>query len=213
MRGRACAGIGFLIDGVWRDQWYDTKSTGGAFKRQEAQFRNWVTPDGAPGPSGDGGFKAESGRYHLFVSHACPWANRTMIFRALKGLEEHIAVSVVHPDMLGDGWTFDTDFDGGHGRHALRFGSFMREIYQRADPRRDDPRDRAVLWDTETGPSCRTKAPRSSGCSTPPSTGSPATRSISPEDLRPGSRRSTRASIRHQQRRLQVGLRHHAGGL
>jgi putative glutathione S-transferase len=125
--------MGLLIDGVWRDQWYDTKSTGGAFKRQASQFRNWVTPDGAPGPSGDGGFAAESGRYHLYVSHACPWANRTMIFRSIKGLEDHIGVSVVHPDMLGDGWTFDTDFDGATG-DTLFGSSFMREIYQRADP-------------------------------------------------------------------------------
>jgi putative glutathione S-transferase len=142
--------MGLLIDGVWRDQWYDTKSTGGAFKRQEAQFRNWVTPDGAPGPSGDGGFKAESGRYHLFVSHACPWANRTMIFRALKGLEEHIAVSVVHPDMLGDGWTFDTDFEGATG-DTLFGSSFMREIYQRAVPDVTTRVTVPVLWDTETG--------------------------------------------------------------
>jgi glutathionyl-hydroquinone reductase len=99
--------MGLLIEGEWRDQWYDTKSTGGAFMRQEAQFRNWVTPDGAPGPTGEGGFAAESGRYHLYVSHACPWANRTMVFRSLKGLEDHIGVSVVHPDMLGDGWTFE----------------------------------------------------------------------------------------------------------
>jgi putative glutathione S-transferase len=142
--------MGLLIDGVWRDQWYDTKSTGGAFKRQASQFRNWVTPDGAPGPSGDGGFKAESGRYHLYVSHACPWANRTMIFRSLKGLEDHIGVSVVHPDMLGEGWTFDTDFDGATG-DTLFGSSFMREIYQRADPSVTTRVTVPVLWDTETG--------------------------------------------------------------
>jgi putative glutathione S-transferase len=142
--------MGLLIDGVWRDQRYDTKSTGGAFKRQASQFRNWVTPDGAPGPSGDGGFAAESGRYHLYLSHACPWANRTMIFRSLKGLEDHIGVSVVHPDMLGEGWTFDTDFDGATG-DTLFGSSFMREIYQRADPSVTTRVTVPVLWDTETG--------------------------------------------------------------
>jgi putative glutathione S-transferase len=142
--------MGLLIDGAWRDQWYDTKSTGGAFKRQESQFRNWVTPDGAPGPTGDGGFAAESGRYHLFVSHACPWANRTMIFRALKGLEEHIDVSVVHPDMLGEGWTFGTDFPGATGDRL--FGSdFMRDIYIRARPDVTTRVTVPVLWDTKTG--------------------------------------------------------------
>ncbi|MFW5641931.1 MAG: glutathione S-transferase family protein [Roseicyclus sp.] len=141
--------MGLLIDGVWHDQWYDTASTGGAFKRQEAQFRNWVTPDGAPGPTGEGGFAAESGRYHLFVSHACPWANRTMIFRTLKDLENHIDVSVVHPDMLGDGWTFDDDFDGATGDRL--FGSaFMREIYQRAQPDVTTRVTVPVLWDTKT---------------------------------------------------------------
>jgi putative glutathione S-transferase len=142
--------MGLLIDGVWRDQWYDTKSTGGAFQRQESQFRNWVTSDGSAGPTGDGGFKAESGRYHLYVSHACPWANRTMIFRNIKGLEPHIPVSVVHPDMLSDGWTFDTDFDGATG-DALFGSSFLREIYQRADPGVTTRVTVPVLWDTETG--------------------------------------------------------------
>ncbi len=141
--------MGLLIDGVWHDQWYDTKSTGGAFKRQEAQFRNWVTADGAPGPTGEGGFAAESGRYHLYVSHACPWANRTLIFRALKGLEDHIDISVVHPDMLSDGWTFGTDFDGATG--DTLFGStFMREIYLRADPNVTTRVTVPVLWDKQT---------------------------------------------------------------
>ena len=142
--------MGLLIDGHWRDQWYDTASTGGAFERQAAQFRNWVTPDGAPGPSGEGGFAAESGRYHLFVSHACPWANRTMIFRALKGLEAHIEVSVVHPDMLSDGWTFDTAFEGATGDRL--FGSeFMRDIYLRAKPDVTTRVTVPVLWDKKTG--------------------------------------------------------------
>jgi putative glutathione S-transferase len=142
--------MGLLIDGEWRDSWYDTKKTGGAFERQESQFRNWVTPDGAPGPTGEGGFAAESGRYHLYVSHACPWANRTMIFRKLKGLEDHIGVSVVHPDMLGDGWTFATDFPGATGDRL--FGSeFMRDVYTRAKPDVTTRVTVPVLWDTHTG--------------------------------------------------------------
>jgi putative glutathione S-transferase len=188
--------MGLLIDGVWRDQWYDTKSTGGAFKRQEAQFRNWVTPDGAPGPSGDGGFKAESGRYHLFVSHACPWANRTMIFRALKGLEEHIAVSVVHPDMLGDGWTFDTDFEGATG-DTLFGSSFMREIYQRAVPDVTTRVTVPVLWDTETGRIVSNESAeiiRMFNSAFDGITGN--TLDFIPRTCTPGSRRSTRASIR-----------------
>ena len=141
--------MGLLVDGNWQDQWYDTKSTGGAFKRQESQFRNWVTPDGSAGPTGKGGFAAESGRYHLYVSHACPWANRTMVFRALKELQGHIAVSVVHPDMLGEGWTFEDDMEGATG--DTLFGSrFMREIYQRAQPDVTTRVTVPVLWDTQT---------------------------------------------------------------
>jgi glutathionyl-hydroquinone reductase len=112
--------MGQLVEGVWKDVWYDTSKTGGAFVRSTARFRNWITPDGSAGPSGDGGFAAEAGRYHLYVSLACPWAHRTLIFRALKGLQDHIGVSVVHPDMLSDGWTFDTGLSRRDGRPALR---------------------------------------------------------------------------------------------
>ncbi len=98
--------MGLLVDGKWQDKWYDTKSTGGRFKRESAKFRNWVTPDGAPGPTGDGGFAAEPGRYHLYVSYACPWAHRTLIFRQLKGLTEMIGLSVVHWFMGDQGWMF-----------------------------------------------------------------------------------------------------------
>jgi putative glutathione S-transferase len=142
--------MGLLVDGTWRDQWYDTTSTGGAFERQESRFRNWVTEDGSAGPTGSAGFKAESGRYHLYVSHACPWANRALIFRRLKGLDAHIDVSVVHPDMLGDGWTFDTDFEGATGDRL--FGSdFMRDIYLRADPEATTRVTVPVLWDKRRG--------------------------------------------------------------
>ncbi|NNE22262.1 MAG: glutathione S-transferase family protein, partial [Rhizobiales bacterium] len=101
--------MGLLVDGTWQDQWYDTKSTGGRFVRKDASFRNWITEDGAVGPSGEGGFAAEADRYHLYVSLACPWAHRTLIFRKLKKLENLISVSVVHHFMGAEGWTFETD--------------------------------------------------------------------------------------------------------
>jgi glutathionyl-hydroquinone reductase len=138
--------MGLLIEGKWHDQWYDTKSSKGEFVRKAAQFRNWVTPDGAPGPSGKGGFKAEPGRYHLYVSLACPWAHRTLIFRKLKGLEEMIGVSAVHPLMREHGWTFGKDFAGSTG--DTLFGSqFMHEIYTRADPSYSGRVTVPVLWD------------------------------------------------------------------
>ena len=88
--------MGLLVDGVWHNEWYDTKSTGGRFVRKESQFRNWITADGSAGPTGEAGFKAEPGRYHLYVSYACPWASRVLIMRNLKGLEEMISLSVVN---------------------------------------------------------------------------------------------------------------------
>lgn len=140
--------MGQLVDGKWKDEWYDTESTGGAFKRSTAGFRNWVTADGAAGPSGEGGFKAEQGRYHLYVSYACPWAHRTLIFRKLKGLEDHIGVSAVHPDMLSDGWTFDTDFEGATGDTLMGL-PFARDIYLKADPKISGRVTVPILWDTE----------------------------------------------------------------
>ncbi|PVA11090.1 glutathione-dependent reductase [Pelagivirga sediminicola] len=138
--------MGVLVDGEWRDQWYDTESSGGRFERGETQWRNWVMPDGAPGPTGDGGFEPESGRYHLYVSHACPWAHRTLIFRALKGLAPHIGVSAVHPDMLSEGWEFNTDFPGATG-DDLYGARFLRDIYLRADPAASGRVTVPVLWD------------------------------------------------------------------
>ncbi len=98
--------MGLLIDGAWHDKWYDTKESGGRFVRSESAFRNWITADGTPGPSGEAGFKAEPGRYHLYVSLACPWAHRTLIFRKLKRLDDLISVSVVHWHMGENGWEF-----------------------------------------------------------------------------------------------------------
>ncbi len=140
--------MGKLIDGKWSSEWYDTRATGGAFKRDTSRFRNWVTADGAPGPTGEGGFKAESGRYHLYVSYACPWAHRTLIFRALKGLEAHIGVSAVHPDMLDNGWEFRTDFPGATG-DKLHGAEFMHQVYTRADPEVSGRVTVPVLWDRE----------------------------------------------------------------
>jgi len=140
--------MGLLIEGKWHKDWYDTKETGGTFQRQESEFRNWVTADGSAGPSGQGGFKAEPGRYHLYISHACPWAHRAMIFRTLKGLEGLIDVSVVHPDMLGDGWTFDTGFDGATGDR--QFGlPYARDLYTRAKPDFTGRVTVPILWDKE----------------------------------------------------------------
>lgn len=138
--------MGLLIDGKWHDKWYDTDKTGGKFEREAARFRNWVTADGSPGPDGEGGFKAESGRYHLYVSMACPWAHRTLIFRKLKGLEKHISVSVVHPDMVENGWEFRPDSEQHRDHlHGLRF---LHELYTRAAPDYTGRVTVPTLWDT-----------------------------------------------------------------
>jgi putative glutathione S-transferase len=142
--------MGQLIDGAWHDEWYDTASTGGRFKRTTTAWRNWITPDGAPGPSGEGGFPAESGRYHLYVSLACPWAHRTLIFRALKGLAPHIDISVVHPDMLSEGWTFATDFPATTGDNLFGL-PYLRDIYLRADPQTSGRVTVPILWDKQRG--------------------------------------------------------------
>lgn len=142
--------MGQLIDGVWNTGWYDTKKSGGKFVRSTAKFRNWITRDGAAGPAGKAGFAAETGRYHLYVSYACPWAHRTLIFRQLKDLRDHITVSVVHPDMLSDGWTFEKDANGATG--DTLFGlPFMRNIYTKADPTVSGRVTVPVLWDKKQG--------------------------------------------------------------
>ena len=137
--------MGLLQNGKWIDQWYDTSSTGGHFVRQDSQFRNWVTADGSAGPSGTGGFQAEKNRYHLYVSLACPWAHRTMIFRSLKGLEDMISHSVVHWLMLDEGWTFDAaeDVIPDTLHHAKR----LYQIYTKADKTYSGRATVPILWD------------------------------------------------------------------
>ncbi|QJD59810.1 glutathione S-transferase family protein [Pseudomonas sp. gcc21] len=139
--------MGLLVEGQWVDRWYDTESTNGRFARSEAQFRNWVTPDGSPGPAGDGGFQAEAGRYHLYVSLACPWAHRTLIFRKLKGLESMISVSVVNPLMGEHGWTFDPD--EGVIADPVQQARFMHQVYTAAEPEYSGRVTVPVLWDKQ----------------------------------------------------------------
>jgi len=142
--------MGLLIEGTWHDRWYDTKSSGGEFVRESAKFHNWITADGSPGPSGDGGFKAEAGRYHLYVSLACPWAHRTLIFRALKRLDDVISVSVVHPHMLENGWEFRVcpagRFVMGDPVNDRRY---LHQVYALARPDYTGRVTVPVLWDRE----------------------------------------------------------------
>lgn len=140
--------MGLLVEGKWVDQWYDTAASQGRFQRTVTAFRNWITPDGAPGPSGIGGFAAEKSRYHLYVSLACPWAHRTLIFRHLKKLEDYIAVSVVHPLMLDHGWTFVKD-NAATG-DALYGLTYLYELYIKAKPDFSGRTTVPVLWDTKT---------------------------------------------------------------
>jgi glutathionyl-hydroquinone reductase len=139
--------MGLLIEGQWQDRGHDTARTGGQFVRSESRFRNWITPDGSPGPTGQGGFAAEPGRYHLYVSRACPWAHRTTIFRALKGLESAISVSVTHWLMGADGWTFEPG--PGVIPDAVNHARCLHEIYTRADSRYTGRVTVPVLWDRE----------------------------------------------------------------
>jgi glutathionyl-hydroquinone reductase len=135
--------MGLLIDGVWQQDGQRTKD--GHFIRPTPRYRNWVTPDGAPGPTGEGGFEAASGRYHLYVSLACPWAHRTVIFRKLKALENVISMSAVSPDMLQDGWTFNKE-EGSTGDDVNGKGK-LSEIYLLADPKYSGRVSVPVLWD------------------------------------------------------------------
>ena len=140
--------MGLLQDGLWVDQWYETKETGGRFVRKAPEFRNWITSDGSAGSSGDVGFKAEVDRYHLYVSHACPWAHRTLIFRALKGLEKMISVSVVHWYMADKGWTFEPG--NGTVPDTVNGSNYMYEIYTKAKANYSGRVTIPVLWDKKT---------------------------------------------------------------
>jgi putative glutathione S-transferase len=141
--------MGLLVDGVWQDQWYDTKSTGGRFVRKDSAFRNWITADGSPGPTGTGGFKAEAGRYHLYVSLACPWAHRTLIMRKLKGLEAMIDVSAVHWRMLDHGWTFEEG--PGVIPDTVNRADYLYQVYTAATPDYTGRVTVPVLWDKASG--------------------------------------------------------------
>ncbi len=141
--------MGMLVNGEWRDVWYDTESTDGKFVREDARFRNWVTADGAPGPSGEGGFSAEAGRYHLYVSLACPWAHRTLIMRALKDLQDLVDVSVVSPIMREHGWTYDRATGSSGDRLAGR--DFHHQLYTDDAPDYTGRVTVPVLWDKQAG--------------------------------------------------------------
>ena len=139
--------MGLLVDGVWKDQWYDTKSTGGKFKRSESAFRHWITADGSAGPSGEAGFKAEAGRYHLYVAHACPWAHRALIFRKLKGLERMISLSVVNPLMLENGWSFEPGYKV--TPDPIHQAEYMHQVYTAAMPDYSGRVTVPVIWDKQ----------------------------------------------------------------
>ena len=133
-----------LIKGELVDNWLEKEIDGGEFKRMESSFRNWVTVDGSAGPTGDGGFKAEADRYHLYVSAACPWAHRTVIFRKLKKLEHIIGLSIVEPDMLEQGWTFA---EAGSYIDHLYANKYMHQIYTHANKAFTGQITVPVLWD------------------------------------------------------------------
>jgi len=137
--------MGKLVDGEWRDDSYEAKASGGKFVRQDARFRDWITVDGTPGPGSSRSFKAEPGRYHLYVSYACPWAHRTLIFRSLKRLQAIISVDVVHHFLGKDGWTFLAE-DGATG-DTLHGLPFLRDIYLKANPTYTGRVTVPVLWD------------------------------------------------------------------
>ncbi len=140
--------MGLLVDGQWQDKWYDTKASEGRFEREDAGFRNWVTADGSAGPSGIGGFKAEANRYHLYVSLACPWAHRTTIYRKLKGLEDMISLSIVHPFMGDKGWTFAEG--AGVIADPIVKADYLYEVYIAAKPDYTGRVTVPILWDKKT---------------------------------------------------------------
>jgi putative glutathione S-transferase len=133
--------MGLLQQGKWVDKWYDTKNSDGEFRRQDSRFRSWITANGDAGPNGEQGFKAEKGRYHLYVSLACPWAHRTLIFRALKGLQEYIDVTAVEPIMLENGWELSDPLYG---------FDYAYQLYLKADPSYEGRVTVPILWDKQT---------------------------------------------------------------
>ena len=130
--------MGLLVNGVWQDKWYDTKKSDGKFIRTEAQFRNFIDLDTE--------FTPDSGRYHLYVSLACPWAHRTLIYRSLKDLDNHISFSVVNPYMLENGWTFDESFPGATSDHLFS-QNYLYQIYLKANPNYSGRVTVPILWD------------------------------------------------------------------
>lgn len=140
--------MGMLIKGKLVDNWLEKEMDDGDFKRMASTFRHWVTADGSAGPTGDAGFKAEAGRYHLYISHACPWAHRTVIFRKLKKLEQVIGLSVVAPEMLDKGWIFDPH-NNAYSDQLYGY-TYMYQLYLRADPEFTGQITVPVLWDTHT---------------------------------------------------------------
>jgi len=137
--------MGLIQNGQWVDQWYDTKSSGGEYRRQDSRFRSWLTSNGQAGPSGEAGFKAEKGRYHLYVSLACPWAHRTLIFRQLKNLQEYIDVTIVDAVMLENGWEFSSP-----QQEPLYDFKYAYELYLKADSQYEGRVTVPILWDKKT---------------------------------------------------------------
>ena len=141
-----------LVDGKWNAAWQPVQATDakGGFVRQISSFRNWVTPDGSPGPTGEGGFPAESGRYHLYAAYICPWATRTLIARKLKGLDDAVSASIVEPALTDEGWRFG-DYPGATGADSINGATYLHEIYTRADPHFTGRATVPVLWDKQRG--------------------------------------------------------------
>lgn len=140
--------MGLLVDGKWQDKWYDTAASKGRFVRSQSQFRNWITVDGSAGSTGNSGFKAESGRYHIYASYACPWAHRVLIYRQIKGLENSIDVSFVHWLMAENGWTFQGD-DDGIVSDKLYGKEFLHQLYTKALADYSGRVTVPILWDKQ----------------------------------------------------------------
>ncbi len=141
--------MGQMVNGIWQSRDTNEIKTDGQFVRKASSFRNWVTEDGSAGPTGRGGFKVESGRYHLYVSYACPWAHRALIYRSVLGLDHAIDISVVHPVNMENGWEF-SDYPGATPDH-INGARFLYEVYAAADPAYSGKVTVPILWDKQTG--------------------------------------------------------------